>query len=152
MAAWISMTPPASTCTFVPATEGYKYNGIYSGYMVPNGVHGGLLYDWASTTFIEPSVPNDPNHSGTVGFWTGLSDSDGTVEVVQGGAAAFNDPPQYYMWYEDAPYNPLAIEKPPAISPGDTAYVYLEYDCAGCPRAILITGSNTRRQAWQTDT
>jgi hypothetical protein len=133
MTAWVGMTPPATTCTLLPAAEGYKYNGSYSGYMVPNGVHGGLLYDWVSTTFTQPGVSNDPSYPGWVYFWAGLSDTDGTVEVVQAGTGAYNDPPQYFMWYENYPYQKHAIVEPPAINPGDTAYVFVEYNCSGCP-------------------
>lgn len=56
MAAVVSVSPPNPVCGTVPR-ESYYYDGNYAGYMVPNGVHGGLSYDWTSTTYIQPSVP-----------------------------------------------------------------------------------------------
>ncbi len=97
--------------------------------MVPNSNYSGDHFTWSEGTWIQPSVPGNANYadvnwqsSPDASFWTGI----GVSSLVQAGVDSIaTTDPQYRFWTEDYPNS--TVWEGPAISPGDSAYVYAEY-------------------------
>jgi len=137
MQAVTSVSPPDPVCGTTPH-ESFTTNPIWSGNLVPSGVHGGQSYTWTESNWFQVAVTGDPNYTNytnapDTSFWTGM----GQQYLIQAGADSIaTSTPQYRFWTEDYAPGPggqgcapggCTVWEGPVIRPGDTAYVYIDY-------------------------
>ncbi len=115
---------PQPICTSVTHTA---YTGIWAGYVAPRANYSDAAFTWSESQWVQPSVPANSNYTNwqdapTASFWDGI----GVTSLIQAGVDSISmNTPQYRYWTEDYPNG--SIYEGPAISPGQSAYVYLQY-------------------------
>jgi hypothetical protein len=118
-------SPPHPVCGTNAHT--LEYSGNWAGHVVPGSVHS-ATYSWSQSTWVQPSVPSNSNYTNyqnapDTSFWVGT----GITSLIQAGADSIStSTPQYRFWTEDYPNN--TVWEGPVIRPGDTAFVYEEYE------------------------
>lgn len=124
-----SVNKPNPICGTQGGPNTSFYASDWSGYVVPYNLVSPSTFNEISTTFTVPSVPGNPSYSNyqtapRVSIWAGIGVSD----LLQAGVSSIaTGTPQYRFWTEDFPTPQGVIWEGPIISPGQSAYVFIEY-------------------------
>ncbi|MGC9220019.1 MAG: G1 family glutamic endopeptidase [Solirubrobacteraceae bacterium] len=107
----------------------------WAGHVIPYAYVGSSGFTWSESDWVQPSVPTNSNYTNwqtapDASFWDGI----GVCSLLQAGADSISTASSatYKMWMEDYSDCNGTVDNDewwegPAVSPGNTVYVYVEY-------------------------
>lgn len=132
------LDPVATSVVHPPASESHGSHTItsqpaWAGHWIPqNACSTNGAFTWTVSDWIQPSVPGDSSYPDSswqsapaASFWNGIGGIHSGNLIQAGADSIATKDPEYRFWTEDYPLG--SIYEGPVISPGQEAYVYVEY-------------------------
>ncbi len=122
-----TFVPPDPVCGAV-FHDPWVFSGYWAGHVAPQSDYGNANFNWSQSEWVQPSVAGNSNYTNyqtapDASFWVGT----GITSLVQAGADSIaTSTPQYRFWTED--YPAATVWEGPVINPGNTAFVYEQYE------------------------